>query len=54
LGHLENLLVDEGVPSLGHREALMGDYLHAGISFQPHKGYTENVVIDMSYRKIAE
>jgi hypothetical protein len=54
LGHLENLLVDEGVPSLGHREALMGDYLYAGISFQPHKGYTENVVIDMSYRKIAE
>lgn len=50
LGHLRNLLVDEGVPSLGHREALMGNYLYAGVSFQPHKSYSENVVIDMAYR----
>lgn len=54
LGHLRNLLVDEGVESLGHRIALMGDYQYAGVSFQPHKGYTENVVIDMTYKKMQE
>ncbi len=48
-GHLENLLVDEGVSSLGHREAMFGSYKYAGISFQPHTSFGENVVIDMSY-----
>ena len=41
-----NLLIDEGVPSLGHREILLSDYHKAGVSIQPHKTYGYNTVID--------
>lgn len=49
LGHLKNLMIDNGVPSLGHRRALLGDYKFAGVSIQPHKTFTNNIVIDMHY-----
>jgi hypothetical protein len=49
LGHLINLLVDEGVASLGHRIALLTKYEFAGVSIQPHKTFTNNIVIDMHY-----
>ncbi len=49
LGHLINLLVDEGVASLGHRVALLTNYQFAGVSIQPHKTYSTNIVIDMHY-----
>ena len=49
LGHLINLLVDEGVSSLGHRKALLAKYEYAGVSIQPHKTFSFNMVIDMHY-----
>ena len=41
-----NLLIDEDVPSLGHRDILLSDYHKAGVSIQPHKTYGYNAVID--------
>ncbi len=49
LNYVLQLLVDEGVPSLGHREIILLEWLKgAGVSIQPHKSYGENVVIDFS------
>jgi len=49
LNYVLQLLVDDGVPSLGHREIiLMGWLKSAGVSIQPHRTYGENVVIDFS------
>jgi len=43
------LLIDNGVPSLGHREiCLMKGYTNVGISIQPHKHYEFNCVLDFS------
>jgi uncharacterized protein YkwD len=44
-----NLLVDEGVPSLGHRNICLGSYNALGVSIQPHKTYTVNTVMDFRY-----
>ena len=42
-----DLLIDEGVPSLGHRENLLNpDFTSVGISFKPHKTYGTNCVMD--------
>lgn len=41
-----NLLIDNGVPSLGHRKICLGDYRIAGISQKPHKYYRFNTVLD--------
>ncbi|MCB0408645.1 MAG: hypothetical protein KDD29_00390 [Flavobacteriales bacterium] len=49
LEFLFNLMVDEGVPSLGHREAILGNYKKAGASIQKHKTYGYCIVIDFSY-----
>lgn len=43
------LLIDEGVPSLGHRWACLGYYKKIGISIKPHKGYRYNSVLDFSF-----
>jgi uncharacterized protein YkwD len=43
------LLVDEGVESLGHRKILLGDFQKVGVSIQPHKSYEYNAVLDFSY-----
>lgn len=41
-----SLLIDEGVPSLAHREICLGPYSKIGVSIQPHKIYRQNAVID--------
>ena len=42
-----SLLIDEGVPSLGHRKILLGNYSQIGLSIKPHKKYETNTVIDL-------
>jgi uncharacterized protein YkwD len=47
LGIILQLLIDNGVPSLGHREiCLSRGYTNVGISIQPHEGYNYNTVLD--------
>ena len=43
------LLIDQGVPSLGHRFLCLSDYGHVGVSIQPHTSYGHNTVIDFYY-----
>lgn len=40
------LLVDNGVPSLGHRLICLGKYSQVGVSIQPHKTYRYTAVLD--------
>lgn len=42
-----SLLIDEGVPSLGHRKILLGNYTKIGLSIKPHKKYETCTVIDL-------
>ena len=44
-----SLLLDEGVPSLGHRNICLGDYTKIGVSIQPHRKYGNNTVLDFYY-----
>jgi len=44
-----SLLIDEGVPSLGHRWICLGSYNTLGLSIQPHKGYGHTAVLDFAY-----
>ena len=44
-----SLLIDEGVPSLGHRNIILSPYNKVGVSIQPHKKYRTNTVIDFLY-----
>ena len=46
LGIVMQLLVDDGVQSLGHRKICLGDYNSIGVSIQPHKQYGTNAVLD--------
>jgi uncharacterized protein YkwD len=41
------LLIDEDVPSLGHRRILLNDYHTIGVSILPHSKYSFNAVIDL-------
>jgi hypothetical protein len=41
-----SLLIDEGVPSLGHRYACLGSYTLVGVSTRPHKTWGTNTVLD--------
>lgn len=42
-----SLLVDEDVPSLGHRDICLSSSYHSiGVSMQPHKRYKVNAVLD--------
>ena len=42
-----SLLIDEGVPDLGHRKIILyGAYQDVGISIQPHAKYRNCTVID--------
>ncbi|MEP7237126.1 MAG: hypothetical protein ABI685_04665 [Ferruginibacter sp.] len=43
------LLIDEGIPSLGHRIVCLSDYAKLGVSLQPHKRYGTNTVLDFYY-----
>ena len=45
-----SLLIDEGVPSLGHRYNLLtSDFTSIGISIQPHLKYGVNCVMDFAF-----
>ncbi|HEX2683687.1 MAG TPA: hypothetical protein VHL77_07135 [Ferruginibacter sp.] len=41
------LLIDEGIPSLGHRYACLGEFSLLGVSIQPHSKYNVNTVLDL-------
>ncbi len=43
------LLIDEDVPSLGHRSICLSNYKGVGVSIQPHTRYGENAVLDFVY-----
>jgi hypothetical protein len=43
------LLIDEGVPGLGHRRACLSPYKKIGVSIQPHKTYGKNAVLDLGW-----
>ena len=44
-----SLLIDEGIPSLGHRDICLSDYAKIGVSIQPHSRYGINAVFDFYY-----
>lgn len=44
-----SLLIDEGIPSLGHRDICLSNYTKLGVSIQPHKQYGTNAVFDFYY-----
>lgn len=43
------LLIDEDVPSLGHRKILFTPFTQIGISIQPHVAYRWNSVLDFAF-----
>jgi hypothetical protein len=43
------LMIDEDVPSLGHRVICLNPYKLIGVSIQPHKVYGHNAVLDFHY-----
>jgi len=49
LSILMSLLIDEYVPSLGHRFLLLSSYTEVGVAIQPHNSYGHNTVIDFYY-----
>jgi uncharacterized protein YkwD len=46
---LMSLLIDDGVPSLGHRKICLSPYNKIGVSLQPHTTYSNNTVLDFLY-----
>jgi len=43
------LLIDEGVPDLGHRNNILGsDFTNVGVAFAKHKKYSINAVMEFS------
>ena len=48
LGVVCQLLIDNGVESLGHRNICLGKYANVGISMQAHKKYSVNTVLDFN------
>lgn len=42
-----DLLIDEGIPDLGHRQILFSPYTKIAVSIQPHKKYRWNAVLDL-------
>lgn len=44
-----SLLIDHGVPSLGHRKSCLGDYSLLGVSIWPHEVFGSNAVLDFYY-----
>jgi uncharacterized protein YkwD len=43
-----DLMIDEDVPSLGHRTILFKNFTKIGVSLQPHKKYRWNAVLDFA------
>jgi uncharacterized protein YkwD len=47
-----SLLIDEGIKDLGHRKIFLSpSYIGIGVSYQPHKTYRYNTVIDFTRNK---
>jgi uncharacterized protein YkwD len=44
-----SLLIDEGIPSLGHRMVCLNAYNNIGVSIQPHTRYGRNAVLDFYF-----
>ncbi len=44
-----SLLIDEGIPSLGHRMVCLTNFTKIGVSIQPHVRYGVNAVLDFYY-----
>lgn len=44
---LMSLLIDEDVPSLGHRRILLGNFTRIGVAIRPHLQYKSNTVMDL-------
>lgn len=44
-----SMLIDEDVPSLGHRKIFLTAFNKIGVSIQPHKKYRYNTVMDFNY-----
>ncbi len=44
-----SLLIDEDVPSLGHRDICLSGYKKIGVSIQFHKAYRHTAVLDFHY-----
>ncbi len=44
------LLIDEGITSLGHRYICLGTYSKVGVSIRPHHSYGTNAVLDFGYQ----
>lgn len=44
-----SLLIDQGVPSLGHRQICLDAYKTMAVSIQPHKTYRYTAVLDFEY-----
>jgi uncharacterized protein YkwD len=44
-----SLLIDEGIPSLSHRNICLSNYSKLGVSIQPHNKYGTNTVLDFYY-----
>lgn len=49
VGIIVDLLVDEGVESLGHREILLTEYKKIGVAKRLHSSYRVNTVLDLVY-----
>jgi len=49
LSILMSLLIDEYVPSLGHRFLCLSSYTLVGVAIQPHSRYGHNTVIDFYF-----
>lgn len=47
---LVNLLVDEDIPSLGHRVILLSPYKKVGVAIAPHSAYGHNTVLDFGWK----
>ena len=47
---IRQLIVDDGVPSRGHRENIFRDYKYVGVSFGTHKKYRYMCVLDFGKR----
>lgn len=46
---LMSLLIDEGVPSLGHRDICLTRYNKIGVAIQPHSSWSYVAVLDFFY-----
>lgn len=54
LGVVMELLIDQNIPSLGHRKILMSGFTRIGLAMRPHKAYGVNTVIDLGPRQTVQ